>query len=98
MEIVGKIALADELRKRAQSQAIELTKTDATNILNTFFNMIEDNVAAGKVVKITGFGKFSATHRSERMGRNPQTGETMKISAHTTPVFKPGKIFKEAVN
>lgn len=97
MKSVGKIALAAELQKRAQSQAIELTKKDSASVLDLVFSMIEDNVAAGNAVKIIGFGQFKATHRSERMGRNPQTGEAMKINAHNTPVFKSGKLFKEAV-
>ena len=45
-----------------------------------------------------GFGTFAVAERSEREGRNPATGETMKIEASKSPKFKPGKAFKEAVN
>ena len=47
-------------------------------------------------VKLVGFGTFATTKRSARTGRNPQTGETIKIPARTVPVFRPGSALKDA--
>ncbi|MBO4836005.1 MAG: HU family DNA-binding protein, partial [Lachnospiraceae bacterium] len=49
-------------------------------------------------VQLVGFGTFELSKRAARKGRNPQTGEAMKIKASKTPKFKPGKAFKDAVN
>ena len=50
------------------------------------------------IVSIIGFGTFTIAERAEREGRNPATGETMKIKASKSPKFKAGKAFKDAVN
>jgi DNA-binding protein HU-beta len=59
---------------------------------------ITAQLAAGNEVKFTGFGKFTAVAKPAREGRNPQTGETMKIAAKTAPKFSPGAELKKAVN
>ena len=55
-------------------------------------------VKKGRKVQLVGFGTFELSKRAARKGRNPQTGEAMKIKASKTPKFKPGKAFKDAVN
>jgi DNA-binding protein HU-beta len=59
---------------------------------------ITAQLAAGNEVKFTGFGKFTTVDKPAREGRNPQTGETMKIAAKTAPKFTPGADLKKAVN
>lgn len=59
---------------------------------------ITAQLVAGNEVKFTGFGKFSAVAKPAREGRNPQTGETMKIAAKTAPKFSAGAELKKAVN
>jgi DNA-binding protein HU-beta len=74
-----------------------LTKTDAAKALDAFVGNVSTSLKKGDEVAITGFGKFSVAKRSARTGRNPQTGETMKIKASKTPKFTAGAGLKDAV-
>ena len=82
----------------AISERAEFTKKDTEAFLQAFVDVIEDTVAEGKKVQMIGFGSFEPRERAEREGRNPKTGEVIKIPASTVPVFKAGKEFKEKVN
>ena len=62
------------------------------------FHNIEGALKSGQEVKIIGFGNFSVAKRAASTGRNPRTGETIKIAASKTPKFKAGKGLKDAVN
>jgi len=73
------------------------SKKEASDCLNTLIEDIKKNLAGGKDVVLTGFGTFSVSHRKARMGRNPQTGATLKIAAKKVPKFKSGKGLKDAV-
>jgi DNA-binding protein HU-beta len=73
------------------------TKKDVDAILTAAIDSIMDAVAAGDKVTIVGFGSFEPRQRAARDGRNPQTGQTLKIPATTVPAFSAGKQFKEAV-
>lgn len=59
---------------------------------------IQDALASGDKVQISGFGTFEVRHRKARMGRNPRTGEEVQIAASNAPAFKAGKSLKDAVN
>lgn len=96
METIAKTELIKEVMKRDSKD--ELTKAEATRIVNDVFDIIKEHVAEGKHVRLTGFGTFKARKRAQRMGRNPQTGKAMTIPAKTAPAFIPGKDFKEIVN
>lgn len=74
-----------------------ITKAKSAEVLNTLIEEIQSSVAAGKSVAIPGFGTFEARKREAREGRNPATGETIKIAAKSVPAFKPGAGFKAAV-
>ncbi|KXK08076.1 MAG: HU family DNA-binding protein [Candidatus Dojkabacteria bacterium] len=74
-----------------------LTKKAAADALEAFMSAVMSNVAKGDSVTLTGFGTFRASKRAARTGRNPQSGETIKIPARTVPVFRPGKEFKDMV-
>ena len=74
-----------------------LTKKDASIALDAAIAAIGDALAEGDSVQLIGFGTFSVKERAAREGRNPRTGETVKIGAAKAPVFKAGKALKEKV-
>lgn len=67
-------------------------------MLDAILGTIVDTVADGEKVVLVGFGSFESRSRVAREGRNPKTGEALKIPAAVVPVFIPGKNFREAVN
>ena len=81
----------------AVAKESKLTKTDSRKAVNAVFRNVIKTVARGERVELIGFGTFAKKNRKARDGRNPQTGEKMRIPAKKMPVFKPGKQFKEAV-
>ena len=76
----------------------ELSQKDAEAALNAFTGTIGKALKKGDKVQLVGFGTFEVSKRSARKGRNPQTGETIKIKASKTPKFKAGKALKDMVN
>lgn len=85
-ELVEKIALKTQVTK-AQSELI----------LDAALEVITKTVSKGDEVKLVGFGTFSQIARKSRTGRNPKTGESVKIPGSRVPRFRPGKEFKEKV-
>ena len=75
----------------------EVSKKDAENMLNAFIETVQDAVKADDKVQLVGFGTFESRARAAREGKNPQTGEKIKIAACKVPVFKAGKAFKDMV-
>lgn len=87
-----------ELIAKAQENIeIETTKKNLGIIVDGLLKAIQDEVVAGGKVQLVGFGTFEAVERAARDGRNPLTGEAMKIAASKAPKFKAGKAFKDAV-
>lgn len=82
----------------AMAENAGLTKKDTEAMLTAFTEVVTDELADGGKVQLVGFGTFSVTERAAREGRNPQTGETMRISASKNAKFKAGTKLKEAVN
>lgn len=76
----------------------DLPKAAAGRALDAAIGAITDQLAKGESVAIVGFGTFAVKPRAAREGRNPRTGETIKIAASNTPSFKAGKGLKDAVN
>lgn len=78
-----------------------MTKADASRATDALFDtddgIIATALSSEERVQITGFGTFEAKHRKARTGRNPRTGETIKIAATMTPSFRAGKGLKDAV-
>ena len=72
------------------------TKAEAHKYVDAFLAAVTDIVKNGDSVSFTGFGKFEVAERAARDGRNPKTGEPMKIAASKTPKFSAGKLLKEA--
>lgn len=75
-----------------------VTKKDAESVVNAFTANVIKAVSKGDDVSLIGFGTFSSSERAARTGRNPKTGETIKIKASKAPKFKAGKAFKDAIN
>lgn len=75
-----------------------LTKKDSEKALNSVIDNISKALAKKDKVQLIGFGTFETRKRAARTGRNPQTGEEIKIKASTIPAFKAGKALKEKVN
>lgn len=78
------------------STEFNTTKKDAKNIVNWFENQIVDGVKSGDEV-VLDIGKFQMKKTAARQGRNPLTGESIKIKAKTKPIFKPSKKFKDCL-
>lgn len=74
------------------------SKRDVTAIVDAFIDDTKRAVAKGEKVAISGFGVFEAQARKARLGRNPRTGETVKIKATKLPKFRPGAEFKAVVS
>lgn len=87
-----KAHLVDRMAKDAA-----VTKRAAEVALWSALKGIRDSLKKGKKVTLVGFGTFQVSRRAARNGRNPQTGNTIRIPATRVPRFKPGKAFKAAV-
>ena len=81
----------------AIAEKAEISKKDAEGVVAAFTEIVTKELKKGGKVQLVGFGTFEVTKRSARSGRNPQTGETMKIAASKAPKFKAGKAFKDAI-
>ncbi|MBQ4069569.1 MAG: HU family DNA-binding protein [Lachnospiraceae bacterium] len=76
----------------------ELSKKDAEKALAAFTEVVAEELKKGEKIQLVGFGTFEVSKRAEREGRNPLTGETIKIAASNAPKFKAGKALKDALN
>ena len=88
-----KVDLVSAVAKQA-----ELSKKDAGLAVEAVFDAISEALEKGDKVQLIGFGTFDVSERAAREGRNPRTGETMKIAASKAPRFKAGKALKDRVN
>ena len=77
------------------AEKAEVSKKDAEKVLNAFVETVQDAVKADDKVQLVGFGTFESKARAAREGKNPQTGEKIKIAACKVPAFKAGKAFKD---
>jgi DNA-binding protein HU-beta len=90
---VNKAELIDAVAGRG-----DVSKREVTEIVDAFIEEIKKSVVRGDKVAISGFGIFEAQARKARLGRNPRTGETVKIKATKLPKFRPGAEFKAVVS
>ena len=74
------------------------TKTEANRIIDMFISSAIDALGKGEEISLVGFGNFSVSKVDARDGRNPSTGEKLKIKAYNQPKFKAGQKLKDAVN
>ena len=80
------------------ADAAEISKADATKAVDAVLSSIAKSLKKGDEVRLVGFGTFSVSKRAATEGRNPRTGEKIKIPASKQPKFKAGKALKDAVN
>lgn len=90
---MSKQELIDMIAEKA-----DLTKAAAARALDATLESITDALKDGKKVTLVGFGTFGTSKREARDGRNPKTGEVVKIAARTAATFKAGSKLKDAVN
>jgi DNA-binding protein HU-beta len=76
----------------------ELTKVFARELVESVFSMIATAASRGEEVQLFGFGRFKVSERAARKGRNPQTGETVKIAASKSLKFTPARSLKADLN
>ncbi len=81
----------------AVAEKAEISKKDADKAVAAVVDAIKGALASGDKVQLIGFGTFEVRARGAREGRNPKTGETIKIAASKQPVFKAGAALKDAV-
>ena len=82
----------------AMADQTGLTKKDVEAVLKAFTDVVSGELKKGGKVQLVGFGTFEVSERAAREGRNPQSGEPMKIAASKAPKFKAGKALKDLVN
>ncbi|XOD70393.1 MAG: nucleoid-associated protein HU-alpha [Sodalis sp. (in: enterobacteria)] len=79
------------------SDKTKISKEQAKLALESTLSAIIESLKEGDAVQLVGFGTFKINHRRERIGRNPQTGQEIKIASANVPAFVAGKILKNAV-
>ena len=82
----------------AMAKESGLSKKDAASALNAFTDIVGKELKKKGKVQLIGFGTFEVGKRAARTGKNPQTGEAIKIPASAAPKFKAGKALKDLVN
>ncbi|MFI3242585.1 MAG: HU family DNA-binding protein [Alphaproteobacteria bacterium] len=80
------------------SENTGLTKVDSAKAVDAFIAAITDSLKKGNDVRLVGFGTYTVAKRAASTGRNPRTGEAIKIAARNLPKFKAGKGLQDAVN
>jgi integration host factor subunit alpha len=79
-------------------QKIGFSKKESADLIELIFGTMKDTLANGSKIKISGFGNFVVREKRSRMGRNPQTGEAMEISARRVLTFRPSQVLKNEWN
>jgi len=74
------------------------SKKDSAEIVEMVFEAIKETLEHGEKIKISGFGNFVVRQKKERTGRNPQTGEEIRIAPRKVLTFKPSQVLKNAIN
>ena len=90
---IGKTELTQKVAERAG-----LNKAQAGRAVDAVLDTISDELSSGGEVRLTGFGNFRVTQTAARTGRNPRTGEQIKIAAGKRPAFSPGSRLKQSVS
>jgi len=90
--------IKSELVQKIVDENPHLYQRDVERIVGTIFDEIIDAMASGKRVELRGFGAFSIKKRDARVGRNPRTGESVKVEEKYVPFFKTGKLLRDRLN
>jgi|SaaInlStandDraft_6_1057023.scaffolds.fasta_scaffold101753_2 nucleoid DNA-binding protein len=95
MSIITKAEIAKQVSESIKS---DLTNDQVSEVINNLLSKISENLVENEKVQFTGFGTFNAKNVPARIGRNPQTGQPLEISAKRQVTFSAGKELKEKVN
>lgn len=87
-----------ELVEIIASKQTQLSVKDVELAVKTLIELMSTTLSSGRRIEIRGFGSFSLHYRASRLGRNPKTGEAVKLDAKYVPHFKPGKELRDKVN
>lgn len=79
-------------------EKVGFSKKESAEIVEMVFDTIKETLERGEKIKISGFGNFVIRSKKPRVGRNPQTGEEIEISARRVLTFKPSQVLKSALN
>jgi integration host factor subunit alpha len=79
-------------------EKVGFSKKESAELVETVFDLIKTTLEDGDKIKIAGFGNFVVKEKSDRRGRNPQTGEEITIVARKILTFKPSQVLKSAIN
>lgn len=79
-------------------QKIGFSKREASDLVELVFKSLKDELVNGEKIKISGFGNFTVRMKKSRIGRNPQTGEQITISARKVLTFRPSQVLKAIIN
>ncbi|HAA54396.1 MAG TPA: integration host factor subunit alpha [Myxococcales bacterium] len=79
-------------------EAVGFSKKDSAQLVDLVFETIKETLENGEKLKVSGFGNFVVREKKARIGRNPQTGEEIEISARKVLTFKPSQVLKNALN
>jgi integration host factor subunit alpha len=79
-------------------EKVGLSKKESAEIVEVVLELIKVTLETGEKIKIAGFGIFYVKKKSDRKGRNPQTGESITISARRVLTFKPSTVLKKSIN
>lgn len=77
---------------------VGISKKESADLVEMIFDTMKDTLSKGEKIKISGFGNFVVREKRSRMGRNPQTGESMEISARRVLTFRPSQVLKNDLN
>ena len=80
------------------SRDLNIPRQEAEEGVNLFFTSIKDAILRGEEIEIRGFGSFRLRKRTSRAGRNPRTGEPVKVPPKKVLYFKPSKLLKDSIN
>lgn len=79
-------------------EKVGFSKKEAADLVEMVFDLIKDTLSRGEKIKISGFGNFVVRDKKPRTGRNPQTGEAIKITQRRVLTFKPSQVLRSEVN
>ena len=79
-------------------EKVGFSKKEAADLVEIVFENMKEELCKGDSIKISGFGKFRVRTKKSRMGRNPQTGQAMEISARKVLTFTPSRILRDGIN
>ncbi len=97
-EIIGRTLTKADFVESVYSKVGGLSRRDSAEIVDMLFESMKETLARGEAVKISGFGNFVVRDKKPRVGRNPQTGQDIEISARRVLSFKPSQVLKDQLN